>query len=90
MIESPMENFVVSRAKAEGWLVRKVRWIGRRNAPDRLYIKDGRVVFIEHKASGKDARSGQQREIQRLREAGVEAHVADSISKACKILGLSV
>ncbi len=90
MIESPMENYVVSRAKAEGWLVRKVRWIGRRNAPDRLYIKAGRVVFLEHKATGKDARVGQQRELERLQAAGVEAYVVDSISQACRILGLEV
>lgn len=89
MIESPIEDLVCSDAEKAGWLVRKVKWLGRRNAPDRLFAKDGRIVFIEFKRPGKDARSTQSKEIRLMKEAGIEVHVVDGLSKAYRILGIS-
>lgn len=87
MIESDVELTVCLRAEARGWLVRKLSWIGRRNAPDRFFARDGRVVLIEFKRPGKVARETQNREIQRLREAGVEAYEVDNIEAGDAILG---
>lgn len=36
MLEKTIEDYLVERVKALGGEVRKVKWIGRRGAPDRL------------------------------------------------------
>ncbi len=38
MRESEIESYLVERVKALGGEVRKVKWIGRRGAPDRLVM----------------------------------------------------
>ena len=87
-----MEESVVSpvahRAEALGWFPRKLAWRGRDGAPDYLFIKDGRVVFIEFKDRGKKARLNQSREHDRMRAAGAEVHVVDNVYDGLKILGL--
>lgn len=88
MTETVIELSVVAQAEAAGWYVRKLKWIGRVGAPDRFFAKDGRVVLIEFKDTGKDARLTQNREHTRLRNAGVELHICDTIAKAKKVLGL--
>jgi hypothetical protein len=49
MRESTIEQYLVERVKALGGEVRKVKWIGRRGAPDRLVMLPARpwtdVVF---------------------------------------------
>lgn len=89
MLESSMEEWVCGEAEKAGWLQRKLKWIGRRNAPDRLFIKDGRVVFIEFKRTGEKPRSTQKTEIDRVREAGGEAHSCDNPLQALGILGVA-
>lgn len=79
MRESVVEREVCAFAIGRGWLVRKLKWIGRCNAPDRFFARDGRVVFVEFKAPDKPARRGQEKEIKRLHKAGIETLVIDSI-----------
>lgn len=88
MIESPIEEWVCEKAESAGWLVRKLKWIGRRNGPDRFFAKDGRVVLIEFKRPDQGARPGQQREIDALAAAGVEVHVVDSPMAGLRVLGV--
>lgn len=88
MIESPIEDWVCAQAEAAGWLCRKVSWVGRRSAPDRLFAKGGRVVLIEFKRPKKEAPPGQAREIKALRAAGIEVHVADNPLSALRHLGV--
>lgn len=79
MAESAVELTVCHAAEQNGWLVRKIAYPGRRNATDRLFIKGGRVVFVEFKAPGKEPRVGQLREHERFIEHGAELHVIDDI-----------
>lgn len=88
MSEILIEMSVVGRAELEGWLVRKCSWIGRRGAPDRLFAKGGRMLFVEFKALGKTLEPHQQREIARMTAAGIEVHVVDSIIDGLAILGI--
>lgn len=81
MLESRIEQKVQEFAEANGWLVRKLKWIGRRAAPDRLYIRAGRVVFAEFKQKGKLPDPLQAREHKRMREHGAEVVVIDSIEQ---------
>lgn len=88
MLEDSIESQIVHEAEAEGWLCRKVKWIGRVAAMDRFFAKAGRVVLIEFKATGEEPRTTQRLEIGRFLKAGVEVHVCDSVAKARKVLGL--
>ena len=86
MLENPIELDVTKHAKATGWLVRKLRWIGRRGAPDRFFAKNGFIVFIEFKAPGKKPNAQQKREHRRLRLFGVRVWVIDSVEEGCRRL----
>lgn len=88
MVEYPLEAFVVDKAEKAGWFVRKLRWEGRRNAPDRFFAKDGRVVLIEFKRTDGRPRAGQAKELKALCAAGVEAYWTDSPLEALRILGV--
>lgn len=81
MRESAIEKKGCFDAEADGWLTRKLQWIGRVGAPDRFMAKKGRVVLVEFKAPGQLARAEQLREHARLREAGVEVYVIDSLEE---------
>lgn len=89
MLESAIENPVVKRAEQAGYFVRKVQWIGRRSAPDRLFARRDRgQVYIEFKAPGEKARLSQSLEHDRMRAAGIEVHVCDNVDDAMRILWL--
>lgn len=88
MSEILVEMSVCGRAELDGWLIRKCNWIGRRGAPDRLFAKSGRLLFIEFKALGKTLEPHQEREITRMKSVGIEVHVVDSITEGLAILGL--
>lgn len=62
MRESDIEKYLVKQVKVLGGEIRKVRWIGRRGAPDRLVMLPGRSVWVELKAPGEKARPHQARE----------------------------
>lgn len=90
MLETAIEMPVVRRAEAAGFFVRKVQWPGRRHAPDRIFAHERRgIVFIEFKRPGESPRVGQRREHERMRKAGIEVHVCDSVQDALHILGLT-
>lgn len=87
--ESVIETKAKKFARANGWrFIRKVRWIGRRSAPDRLFVKKGRHVWVEFKRPGvKRPRPGQGREIARMRKAGMEVYVIDNLDDAYALFG---
>lgn len=89
MLESYVERKVCAYAKKLGWLCRKLQWIGRHGAPDRVFIKAGRLIFVEFKAPGKKPTEHQRLEIQRLRDEGMEVYVCDDIDEGKFILNPS-
>lgn len=76
--EGRIEKALCDRIKALGGEVRKVQWIGRRGAPDRLVLLPGRHVFVELKRPNGSLEGHQVRERDRLRKAGFEVLVIDS------------
>lgn len=80
--ERDIERALVTRIKALGGEVRKVKWIGRKNAPDRVVMaRDAyiwRTVWVELKAPGKRPTPAQVREHDRMREVGQCVIVIDS------------
>lgn len=95
MRERDIERELVRRVKAAGGEVRKVEWIGRRGAPDRLVMlparklargidcawcnPQGRAVWVELKAPGVAPEAYQLREHARMRAKGQTVLVIDSI-----------
>lgn len=86
MRESTIENYLVERTKAAGGECRKLKWIGRRGAPDRLVMLNGRTIFIELKAPGEKAKPHQVREHERMRRMGQRVEVVDSCERVDEVL----
>mgnify|MGYP001549436015 CR=1 FL=1 len=89
-LEKDIERKSCDWAKAHGWLTFKFTSPNYRSVPDRIFIKQGAVVFIEFKRPGGKLTEGQQRELNRLRQQGVPAEVAYSVedAKLCLIKAL--
>lgn len=94
MRESEVEKYLVKVVESMGGECRKVKWIGRRGAPDRvvmlplkgpsIYVGDtiwyvGDTIWIELKAPGKKPTKTQLREHARMRKLGQQFYVLDSI-----------
>lgn len=79
--EGSVEDHLRKQVKANGGIIRKVRWIGRRGAADDL-VSFGfpNVALVECKAEGEevDWKSPQGREIERLRADGWPVYVVSS------------
>jgi len=78
MRESKVEKYLVDQIEAHSGYIRKIKWIGRRGAPDRLVIINGLTVFVELKAPGEKLDGHQCREISKMRKAGALVYVFDS------------
>lgn len=77
--ERDIERFLVDRAREVGGEIRKVRWIGRRGAPDRvLMVHPARTVWVELKRPGERPEPHQEREHERMRKMGQAVVVIDS------------
>ena len=48
--ESKLEGKVCNLFKSNGWIVFKINGNNQRGAPDRLFLKNKKLVFIEFKA----------------------------------------
>lgn len=86
MRESEIEKYFVKVVKSLGGEVRKVKWIGRTNAPDRVAMFScrtedfvGDTFWVELKATGEGPTEGQLREHRRMREMGQQVFVFNSI-----------
>jgi hypothetical protein len=85
--EREVEAYLVAAAKRAGGECRKLCWIGRRGAPDRIvFLPGGRVIFFELKAPGKKAEPHQAREHKRMQAMGQRVEVVDSFERIEEIL----
>ena len=98
--ESDIEKYLVKQAKALDGEVRKVKWIGRRAAPDRIVMLPRRAprivngkaaderntIWIELKAPGAKPEAHQLREHERMRKMGQRVEVVDSYERVDEVL----
>ena len=82
--ESELEREVKIWATHNGWLTMK--YTGERGYPDRIFIKEGAVVWIELKQPGKKPNQTQNYRMTQLRDAGSNVAWADNLLGAIKIL----
>ena len=92
MKERDIEAHLVQRVRELGGEVRKVKWIGRGGAPDRLVMlpprdrEENPTIWVELKAPGEKARPSQVREHERMRAMGQRVLVIDSIEGVEELL----
>jgi hypothetical protein len=69
--EGRIENYLKFCVKKAGGKFRKLKWLGRNGAPDRMIWWEGpRMAFIEVKRPGEGPTRAQRREHDRLRVDG--------------------
>lgn len=98
MRERDVEDYLLAKVAALGGETRKVKWIGRDGAPDRLVMLPEIIsrgpagtipaarFFVELKAPGKKPTATQMREHARLRKYGWRVEVVDCFERADEVL----
>lgn len=98
--ERDIEKHLVQRVKELGGECRKLRWIGRTGAPDRLVMLPAlnliygapareRTIWVELKAPGVLPEPHQLREHTRMRRMGQRVEVVDSFLAVDQVLGIN-
>lgn len=86
MKEREISAYLNARVKELGGEIRRVRWLGRNNAPDKVILLPGVSAWVEEKATGKDAEAAQKREHHRLARAGMRVRVIASEEDVDRLL----
>lgn len=86
MRESTIERAVCAYAKAWGCLVMKLAGPNQKGQPDRMFIKDGKVLFIEFKAPGKQPTALQLNWLMDLHLHGAHVAWCDDIGKGKEMI----
>ena len=79
MLESKIEKQCVNWAKDNGWLSFKFVSPCNRGVPDRMFLKQGKTVFVEFKQPGGKISTLQRRQIERLRAWDFKVFIIDSL-----------
>lgn len=73
MRESELEQKLVRYAREKGILTFKFSSPSHRGVPDRVFMANGKVVFLELKRPGNVPTALQEHTMQKIRDAGVTA-----------------
>lgn len=84
--ERDIEAHLVRRVEAIGGEIRKVKWIERKGAPDRLVMYKG-AEFVELKKPGEDLEPHQHREHVRMKKHGVKVRMLDTFQAVDDFIG---
>lgn len=83
--ESEVESKAVVYGKKRGWWTRKI--IGADGEPDRVFIRNGRTIWIEFKRPKNAKHAANQKEcMEQMLEAGAEVFLCDDLVDAYDIL----
>jgi hypothetical protein len=85
-IEKKLEKRCTDVAKANGWWSRKFSSPSNRGVPDRIYIKEGMVWFIEFKAPGNVPTRLQAHEMKLIADHGANVFCIDDVDDFKKLL----
>lgn len=78
--ESKIEREATQWAEAAGWVVYKFVSPGTSGVPDRIYIKDGAVVFGEWKRPGEEPNAQQAFRIKEMKKHGANVFWWDNLA----------
>jgi hypothetical protein len=88
MLEKQIEAKVCDYAKAKGMMVYKFTSPARAAVPDRLFILNGKVFFIEFKREGQKPTPAQEREHNRMRQHQINVFVVDNVEQGKSTINL--
>lgn len=86
MLERDLEAKIVSHCKQRGLLIYKFSSPSNRGVPDRIIVGMGKVMFLEIKSAKGRLTALQERELARLREAGVRAEAVNDYQIAVELI----
>lgn len=86
MRESTIEKAVCAYAKTKGCITLKLAGMNQRGQPDRLFIRDGKALFLEFKSQGKKPTALQIKWLLDLTAQGMNAMWCDSIPDGKKLI----
>ena len=78
MRESVIEKYLIKQVKQIGGTTRKLKYIGRKDATDRLVLLPDYHAFVELKAPGETSRISQSIEHKKLRASACEVFEIDT------------
>lgn len=84
--ESKVESDIRKYALARGWWVSKFTSPGKRGVPDRIFIKNSFVVFIEIKRPGEKPSKQQELRMAEMKRYGALVYWVDNLNDAKEIL----
>lgn len=84
--EGRVEAHLCNRCKRLGFLCYKFVSPGNKGVPDRIVIGNGHTVFVELKAESKVPRKLQLKVHDKMRDAGADVRVADTVELVDKLL----
>ena len=88
MRESTIERAVCAYAKTKGCLTLKLSGQNQKGQPDRMFLFQGRVMFIEFKAPGKRLTALQARWLDRLSEHTFHTACCDDIEAGKRLIDI--
>ena len=86
MRESTIEKAVCAYAKSRGCLVLKLAGPNQKGQPDRMFIRHGKVLFIEFQAPGKTPRQLQCKWLNNLANHEIAAVACDNAEAAKQLI----
>jgi len=82
MLERDIEKKFVAHVKSLGGTAEKFTSPARRSVPDRIVtLPGGRIIFLELKATGKEATEQQAKDHKRRRDLGCDVRVINSLEQ---------
>lgn len=85
MLEKDIEKKVCNYAEKKGWWVAKFSSPNNRGVPDRIFLKNGKVIFIEFKSSKGKLTKLQQHKIDEIAHYKGTVHVVNNIEQGCEL-----
>ena len=86
MRESTIEKAVSKFAASVGWITYKFTSPQHRGVPDRIFIRDSVVLFVEFKAPGELPTVLQAHTHEIMKNHGAVVHVVDSVEQGKALL----
>ena len=86
MRESTIEKAVSKFAVSAGWITYKFTSPQHRGVPDRIFIRDSVVMFVEFKAPGELPTALQAHTHEIMKQHGAVVHVVDSVEQGKALL----
>lgn len=83
---SDVQEPVMSYALQRGFIVRRMKYIGRRSCADVFLFKAGMTFQIEFKNAGEQPSIQQLREHDRFAQEGIMVHVVDDAREGCALV----